>query len=503
MKQNISGRLAAALFSAGTLIAGLPAHGSETVTILHFNDLDRMDEDDGRGGAARLASVIAHERAQGGHVLVTFGGDTISPSLMSGLDEGAHMIELLNALDLTAMAVGNHEYDFGPDVARQRISEAEFPVLSANSIQPDGTILTGALPSIMKEAGDFKIGILGVTTAGTLTKSSPGDVMILDAVDAAAREAADLREAGADLVIALAHTDLEEDHALSAERDVDLLLSGDDHLLRAEFDGGFLFAESGEQAEWVTIIDLTLDRVPDDGEMEFVWSAEYRIVDTARFDPDPEIAAMVASFAERLDDELNVMLGTALTELDTRRATVRGGESAFGNLAADAIREATDADLAMVNGGGIRADRIYKAGSALTRRDIVSELPFGNSTVVLEITGQDFIDILENGFSEMEKGAGRFPHISGARVRYDPSRDPGSRVLEVSIGADPIDPAARFTFAVNDYVAGGGDGYAMLKDKPRIVDENAAVLMTVQLFDYISSRGAVSPMVDGRMISER
>lgn len=490
----------AGLATAAWAISGV-TFAAESVTIVHFNDLDRMHEDDGRGGVARLASVINTERAKGGNVLVTFGGDTISPSLMSGLDEGAHMIELLNQLDLTAMVLGNHEYDFGPDVARQRISEAEFPILGANNIGPDGMVIAGALPSMIVDVGDFKIGIMGLTTVGTLIKSSPGNIGFADPVETAASEAESLRASGADLVVALAHTDVGEDAELMANRDVDMLLSGDDHLLRTEFDGGFLFAESGEQAEWVTIIDLMLDRVPKDDSTEFVWGAEYRIVDTAMVDPDPELESAVAAFEAQLSEELNIELGTTATAMDTRRPTIRFREAAFGNLVADAIREATGADLAAANGGGIRADRLYEPGTVLSRRDIVSELPFGNSTVVLEITGQDFLAVLENGLSQIEKGAGRFLHVSGAMVRYDASREPGQRVVDVMVNGNPIDQDAIYSFAINDYVANGGDGYSMLKDKRRIVDENAAVLMTVQLFDYIESRGEISPIVDGRLVA--
>ena len=154
-----------------------------------------------------------------------------------------------------------------------------------------------------------------------------------------------------------------------------------------------------------------------------------------------------------------------------------------------------------MNGGGIRANRMYEPGTTLSRRDILSELPFGNSTVVLEVTGQDIVDVLENSVSEIEQVAGRYLHLSGAAMRFDPAADPGSRVLEVTVGGSPVDLTATYSLAINDYLAGGGDGYAMLRDKPRIVDENAAVLMTVQLFDYIESHGEVSPMVEGRVVA--
>ena len=494
-----TGLLCSSVLIAAALMPGLSQANPENVSIIHFNDLDRMGEDDGRGGVARLAALIKQERSRGGNVLVTFGGDTISPSLMSGLDEGAHMIDLLNGLGLTAMVLGNHEFDFGPDVAKQRIAEATFPILGSNTIEPDGEIVDGSHESVMVEVGEYRIGILGLTTVGTLVKSSPDYVTFADPADTAATISSSLREDGADLVIALAHTDVGEDQELLARKDVDLLLSGDDHMLRTDYDGDILFAESGEQAEWVTIIDLTLDSEEDDGEREFLWSAQYRVVDTATVTPDPELSEAVMAYEGMLDDELNVELGTTATQLDTRRKTIRAVEAAFGNLVADAIREATGTDLAIMNGGGIRADRIYEPGTVLTRRDIVSELPFGNKTVVLEISGQDFIDAIENGLSEIEKGAGRFPHLSGATAVYDPGAEPGSRVVEVMVDGNPIDPSATFTLAVNDYVAGGGDGYAMFRGRPQIVDEYAAVLMTVQLFDYISSRGEIAPGVEGRL----
>ena len=178
---------------------------------------------------------------------------------MSSIDKGAHMIDLLNRVGLTAMAIGNHEYDFGPAVASQRFSEAGFPVLGANNVDTDGEVIDGAQASVMVDAGRFKVGIFGLTTVGTAVKSRPGGVVFRPVLETAAAQAARLRAAGAHLVIALAHTDAAEDAALRKQRAVDVLLSGDDHRLALEYDGAVLFAESGQQADWVTVIDLTLD----------------------------------------------------------------------------------------------------------------------------------------------------------------------------------------------------------------------------------------------------
>ena len=479
------------------LSAGEPAR----LTILHFNDLDRMEERRGRGGIARLAAIISAERAKGGQVLATFGGDAISPSLMSGFDQGAHMIDLLNRLDLTAMAIGNHEYDFGPDVVKERIAEASFPMLGANNMDRDGELVDGALASIMIEAGEYTIGMFGLTTQGTMVKSSPGYVTLSDPVAVAGEQSAALREAGADLVIALAHTDRSEDAKLIEQGVVDILLSGDDHMLMADYGKDTLFVESGEQADWVTAIDLHLVETGEGDDARFRWSAEYRIIDSAHVEPDPDLTGHVETYLEKLSTELDIEIGTVSTPLDSRRTSVRLEESAIANLIVDAMREATGADVGLTNGGGIRGNRTYDADTVLTRRDIQTELPFGNTTVLLEITGRDLIAALENGFSEVENRAGRFPHVSGVSVVYDPAKLPGSRVLEVAMNGKELNPDATLTLATNNYMAGGGDGYAMLENQRRIIDQYSGRLMALQVIDHIVASGTVSPTIEGRIMA--
>ena len=491
--------IAAAVLTALLLAAGHGFAAPVELTIVHFNDLDRMEESGGQGGIARLAAVINAERARHDNVIVTFAGDAISPSLMSGFDKGAHMIELLNRLDLTAMAIGNHEYDFGPQVAMQRIAEANFPMLGANNIDSDGEIIDGAQDSIMVDVGPYQVGIFGLTTLGTAVKSSPGSVTFRPVEEVAAEQSAALRDAGAELVIALAHTDTSEDRALLEQGAVDLLLSGDDHQLRVDFSGDVLFAESGEQADWVTVIDLTLDEVERRGSMRFTWSPAFRVINTARVTPDAELAAAAEFYLDQLSEELDVEIGTTDTELDSRRATIRGKEAAIANLITDAMLAATGADMALTNGGGIRANKIYAPGTTLTRRDILSELPFGNKTVVLQMTGRDIVAAIENGLSQIEDGAGRFPHVAGLAVRYDPGRPAGDRVLAVTRGGAALDLGATFTLATNDYMAGGGDGYGVLAGQARLVDANAGTLMATQVIEYIASQGSVAPVVEGRL----
>ena len=190
--------------------------------------------------------------------------------------------------------------------------------------------------------------------------------------------------------------------------------------------------------------------------------------------PDPEVAAAVAGFERLLNSEMDVPLGTTAVELDSRVATVRGHEAAIGNLIADAMRARGHADVAIMNGGGIRAGKIYPPGSPVTRRDVLAELPFGNHLVVVAVKGSDLRAAIENGLSRLPAIAGRFPQVSGMRVEYDPQRPAGSRVVSIAVGGAPLDPDRMYKVATNDFMARGGDGYTSLAhNKPAVPPDDS------------------------------
>lgn len=483
---------------AALVLAVAPAIAQDRLTIVHVNDIDRMEGDGDAGGVARLATVIADVRAQGGAVLATSGGDSISPSLLSSFDQGAHMIALLNQVGLDAMALGNHEFDFGPDVTRARISEADFTVLSNNALEPDGTLIDGVEDNMMVEVGDHMVGIFGLTTDGTAVKSSPGDVTFRDPVEVAAATAAALRAAGADIVIALTHTDRPEDEQLYAAGDVDVILSGDDHDLAIWYNGNNALVESASQASLVTVVTLEFETVEGRSGPRVEWSPAFNVINTADVAPDPAVAAEVERYEAFLSAELDIEIGATPVLLDTRRTTVRAAESAFGNLTADAMRVETGADIAITNGGGIRGDRQYEPGTVISRRDVLTELPFGNKTVLLELSGADIVAALENGVSAIEDGGGRYPHVSGITYSFDVSRAAGERVLDVMVGGAPIDTEATYRVATNDFMGRGGDGYTMFAGKPSVIEEYAAELMAAQVIRAFETGTAV-PTLDGRV----
>jgi len=486
--------LAAALFAS----VSVTALAKDQLKIVHVNDLDRMEGTGETGGVARLATVLSNIRAEGGTVLATSAGDSISPSLLSSFDEGAHMIALLNMAGIDAMALGNHEFDFGPDVLRTRISEANFTMLSNNAFEPDGTLVDGVSDNMMIEVGDHTVGLFGLTTDGTAVKSSPGDITFQNPVDVAASTAAALRAAGADVVIALAHTDRPEDIELLDAGDVDILLSGDDHDLFVRYDGNVAMVESSSQASLVTVVTLDIETVEGRRGPQVEWSPAFEVINTAGVDPDPAVAEEVAKYEAFLSAELDIEIGETPVLLDTRRTTVRSGESAFGNLTVDAMRVETGADVAITNGGGIRGDTTYQPGTVITRRDILTELPFGNKTVLLEVSGTDILAALENGVSAVEDGGGRFPHVSGMTFSFDPSKPAGERVSEVMVAGAPLDEGATYLLATNDFMGKGGDGYAMFAGKPSVIEANAAELMAAQVIRAFETGGAV-PALDGRV----
>jgi len=495
---SVKGVLCTALLAVA--LAAPAAAEPVKLSLLHINDIDRIEDSKGRGGLARLMTLVSRERAAAEHSVFTHGGDTISPSLLAGFDKGAHMIDLFNEAELDLMVLGNHEFDFGPEVTRQRVAEARFPVLAANAVDTSGTLIEGTLATWTREVGPYTVGFLGLTTPETPEISSPGTVTFKPLVDTARELSDNLRANGADLVVALSHTGIGEDMALvSGDSGIDILLSGHDHLQVTYYNGQRAFVEAGSQGETLMVVEVTMDTVETRGQQEFVWQPQFRILSTQDVESDAAMAARVQSYLDQLSKELDVAVGKSVTPLDSRRASIRTAETAIGNLFADAMRAGVDADVAITNGGGIRGDKTYDAGVTLTRRDIQSELPFGNRTVKLQMTGAQLLEALEHGVSAVEEGAGRFPHVSGITMTWSRSAPPGERVKAVSVNGKPLDPMATYTVATNDFMAKGGDGYTILAEAKTLIDAASAKYLATMVMDFVAAAGEVAPTIEGRL----
>ena len=496
-------RISIARLLAGALLLVSAAALAEptTITFLHVNDVYEIAPKRGKGGFAPLMTLLERERGASANTVTTFGGDLFSPSVMSGLTQGAQMVEMMNAIGTDIAVVGNHEYDFGPEVAARNFAASAFPWLGANVLGPDGTPAGGLVASRIIEKGGFKVGFFGVITPETEVLSSPGADITFAPVIATARKAVeDLKAEGAELIVALTHQPISRDREFAAKvGGIHLVLGGDDHVPIAFHEGRVPIFKAGYDAHYLGVVDLHVEWVERRGKKSLSVLPEWRLVATAGVEPEPGVQALVDKHEAMLDEELGVIIGKTEVELDTRRASVRAGETNFGNLVAEAMRRGVGAEVGLTNGGGIRGDRTYAAGTELTRKDVLTELPFGNTVVLMELSGSDLRAALENGVSRVEDGAGRFPQIAGVRFEYDPTAPAGSRVVEVEVGGAPLEAAKVYTVATNDYMAGGGDGYESLRNGRQLIDASGATLMATMVMDHVESLGTVAPAVDGRI----
>ena len=497
----------------GLLAEPSRAEGPVAVTIVLVNDLPRAEDVDGRGGLAKLASTIKLQRASRQHVIVAHAGNAISPSLLSGNDQGAYMIDLLNRVGIDVMAFGNHEFDFGAAVAGERTKAAGFPIVLANVRGADGKPIGAAVPTWFYEAGGIRIAFIGVARSDLQEVSRPGFITVEPALSLVERVAPALRQNGVDLVAVLgALTDTEE-KALVNSGLVDLVLGAGERL-HASFDGRTAAAASSRNAEHVILLDLRLDRYrvetvggddlssmidgggPIDAiqpriEMRFRWSVDFRSIDSLNVLPDTETADEIQHLLLDLSRQLGSRIGVVDSDLDIRDIVVREGQSPFAHAVADAMKSALKADAALLNAGAIRADQVIPAGTPVTRRSLVQWLPFESRVLLLRVSGEQIKLALENGVSQFDEHAGRFPIVSGLEASFDPGRPAGHRVTGITIAGRPLALDHTYLLAVNDFIAAGGDGYGVLINAHRIVDLRTSELLVRHLSDYLTQAGTI------------
>jgi 5'-nucleotidase / UDP-sugar diphosphatase len=469
------------------------------ITLLGVGDVYKFNGGKTRGGVARLNAVAKAERAANPNTIYVFDGDMISPSLMSGLDKGENMIALTNIVPFDLAVPGNHEFDFGPEVFAERVKQSKYPWAAINITKPDGTAVDGLGGVMVKEVAGLKVALIPVAQDTTPEVATSGDLKFLPTAETAITAAKEARKNGADLVVGVVQAPQSDDHKMIDSKAFDVILSGDDHELAMQYDGITAYVETSSEANYLIPIDLTVNVETKDGKRSVKWEPSFRFIDTATVAADPETQKLVASYEAQLDKELNVVLGKTVGPLDSRRNIVRTQEAAIGNLIADALRKAVNADIAIINGGGIRAEKEYAAGTDITRKDVLTELPFGNTTVLTEVTGKQVLDALENGFSKIEDGAGRFPQVSGLKIEADVTKPAGSRVVSVMVGDKPLDAAATYKLATNDFMLGGGDGYTSLAGGKVIINGGNGKLMANDVMVYVKATGSVDAKVEGRI----
>jgi 5'-nucleotidase / UDP-sugar diphosphatase len=473
---------------------------SVKITLLGVGDVYNFAGRPTRGGLARLNAVARAEKAANPNTLYLFDGDMLSPSLLSGLDKGENMIALSNIVPFDLAVPGNHEYDFGPENFAAMAKKSNYPWAAINITTEDGKPPEGLGGVMTKEFQGVKLALIPVAQDTSPEVASTGTLRFANTSTSAIFAAKEARKAGADIVVGVVQAPFSQDMEMVQSKAFDVILSGDDHELGMRYNGVTAYVETSTEANYLVPIDLNVTVEEKDGKRTVKWEPAFRFIDTANVTPDPETQTKVDEFQKMLDSELNVVIGKTEGPLDSRRNIVRTQEAAIGNLIADAMKEAVGGDIAITNGGGIRADKEYAAGSDITRRDVLSELPFGNVTVLTEVTGQQIWDALENGFSKIEDGAGRFPQVSGLKVVADKSKPAGSRVVSVEANGKALDKAATYKLATNDYMLEGGDGFTALKGGKVLVDARGGKLIANDVMVLVKKLGTVTAKVEGRIV---
>jgi 2',3'-cyclic-nucleotide 2'-phosphodiesterase (5'-nucleotidase family) len=484
----------------GTEVVEEPATDEEVmISIVHTNDTHARVEAGGYDGMGfeRVATIVSQIEAANPNTLVLDAGDAFHGQTIATLNEGESIVKIFNEIGYDVMTPGNHDFNYGKERLLELDEMAEFPILAANVYYDD---YSEFLPGYtVKEIDGVKVGIFGISTPETVYKSHPANtegLEFFDPVIASKLMVAKLED-DVDVIVGLVHLGLDESSIhtsrLVAENveGIDLIVDGHSHTELPEglMVGNTLIAQAGGYDNNVGIVDLVVKN-------GMVTSKSARLInkeEAAELEPDPAITAIIAEVKEANDLITEEFVSENSIELVGEREFVRTGETNLGNLITDSMVEFTGADVALTNGGGIRAS--IPAGD-ITVGDVITVLPFGNYVVTIDVTGAEIVEALEHGLSAYPETLGAFPHIAGMNVVFDPSQEAGSRVVEVTVGEEELDMEATYSLATNDFLAAGGDDYTMFGGK-----ELTALYPGLDeiLVEYIREYGTEGSPVEGRI----
>lgn len=494
-----------------------------SLTVMHTNDTHAHHDmgGDGYGGVARQMTVVDQIRADVENSLLLDAGDRFNGTLYHTVHVGQDQVPIMNMLGYDAMTLGNHEFNHGDEVLAAVLSQFEFPIVVANidfSASPLADV--GIEPFVVLDVNGEQIGVIGIDTADTLEISSPGaDLVWRDDYAAVINEQVEALEAeGVNKIIVLTHLGIGADlQMIPALEGVDLVIGGHSHTLySAAYSDAFgeypqvietasgetvYYVQAGEYNEYLGRADIEFDAEGNITDFEG---------DVIRLDqyiaPDAEMTDILTELAGPIEELRGQRVGDTELFLVGDRTVCRVEECNLGNLITDAVRAETGAQIVIQNGGGIRAD--IDTGE-VTYGQILTVLPFGNLVSTLELTGADVIEALENGVSRIELNedgliqragaSGRFPQVSGISYTFDPTQEAGSRIVEVLLeDGTPIDPETVYTVATNDFMRGGGDGYAMfVEDAINPYDFGKPLDEVVA--EFITANSPIAPDVEGRI----
>ncbi len=514
-----------------------PVAAETTLHILHINDLhsriqpiNRFDstcnaEDDAAGecfgGVARVATAINTLRDElegaGENVIVLDAGDQFQGSLMYTTYKGDVEAEFMEAIGFDAMAVGNHEFDDGPENLARFTDMVSFPVISGNLDLSQSNVLNDDMvpDHVVLDVNGMQVGVISALATDTAETSSPGAAIIFqDEIDALQADVDALTEQGVTMIIALTHVGLPQDMRIAeAVTGIDVIVGGHSHTYLSSSDpnraGAYPTMVTNPAGEFVPIVQayayskyLGHLEVTFDDAGNVIYAGGDTMVLDASVTPDAAIAARVAELAGPIEEAMAEVIGESTAVIEGSREVCRAMECAMGNLVADAMLDRVRAQgiqIAIQNGGGLRATI---DDGEITMGEVFTVLPFQNTVATFQLTGAGVLTALENGLSQVADGAGRFPQVAGLRYTWDADAEPGSRVVSVEVDMDgtwtPLDPAVIYGVVSNNYMRGGGDGYSVFAaDGMNAYDFGPGLEEVVAT--YLGANSPYTPYTDGRI----
>lgn len=502
------------------LFAG-PAFADYSLTVLHTNDFHARFEPISKydstcdaesnaagecfGGTARLVTSVAEARARSNNAILVDGGDQFQGTLFYTYYKGAMAAEFMNKLGYDGMTVGNHEFDDGPEVLRGFMDSVNFPVLMSNADVSGEALLADVLQkSTIIERGGEKIGMIGLTPENTDELASPGpNVIFTESVQAVQGEIDKLTAEGVNKIILLSHGGYAMDQKVAAgTTGLDVIVGGHTNTLLGDMEGaegpyptmvnGVAILSAYAYGKFLGELNVIFD---DDGNI--IEAVGQPILIDGQVVEDEPTVARIAELAQPLEEIRNKVVADAAEALDGDRANCRARECTMGNAIADAMLDRVKdqgIEIAIQNGGGIRAS--IDAGE-VTMGEVLTVLPFQNTLSTFQVTGETIVAALENGASQIEEGAGRFPQVAGMSFTVDPSKPAGERVSDVMVGGAAIDLAKVYGVVSNNYVRNGGDGYKMFCDAENAYDFGPDLADVTA--EYLAANAPYAPVLDGRI----
>lgn len=483
------------------VIVGISGEDSPvTIDIVTINDFHgRIEADGASAGAAVLAGAVQEVRDANPNTILAANGDLIGGSTFTSfIQEDEPTIDALNAAGLQVSSTGNHEYDRGwSDLSGRVADRADWPYLAANVFLEGTDELAGDAYWVTEVSG-ISVGFIGAVTEDLPTLVSPdgiADLEVRDIADSVNVVADELRDGDpangeADVVILLVHEGAATADAASitpdtplgevvygVDDDVDAISSAHTHLVYNHVIDGRPVFQAGQYGENFAQTTLTVD--PETKELLSI-SNEIKPLtedDEPLYPADPEVQAIVDEAVAVADELGKVSVGEITDDFNRARQSDgttenRGGESTLGNFVADVQKQATGADIAVMNPGGLRADLTYASSGAddpdgnVTYREAATVQPFANTLVTVELTGAQLKSVLEEQW-QPEGSARPFLKLGvseGLVYTYDPDAAAGSHITSITLDGEPIDPDAVYTVAANSFLAAGGDSFFTLAE---------------------------------------